>query len=198
MHLNIGEFLEEQKRGLSEMVENFRKTRVAAARNAARESAARIKSLNERVRELSRSGLRLTAVSHGAAQSLIELQADIVGSALTDAAAQIERMAYTESVRDLARMQTEVLAGARQRIVADLARAVTILKSAAGDARSAVATATEATKPAPRRQAAAPARPKAKAKVAAKSRAKAKTKAKAKSKGSARPAARRKSGRRSA
>jgi len=152
MHLNINEFLDEQKKGLGEMVETFRKTRVAAARNAARESAARIKSLNERVRSLARSGLRLTAVTHGATQSLIELQAEIVSSALGDAAAQIERMAYTESVRDLARMQAEVLQGARERIVADFARTVSVLKDAAGDARKAVV----------RREAAAPAAPRRK------------------------------------
>jgi phasin family protein len=166
MHLNINEFLDEQKKGLGELVENFRKTRVAAARNAARESATRIKSLNERVRSLARSGLRLTAVTHGATQSLIELQAEIVSSALGDAAAQIERMAYTESVRDLARMQAEVLQGARERIVADFARTVNVLKEAAGDARKAVAPRAPA-KPAARKAAAvrkkkAPARRRAK------------------------------------
>ena len=180
MHLNNSEFLEEQKRGLGEMVETFRKTRVAAARNAARESAARIKSLNERVRELSRSGLRLTAVSHGAAQSLIELQAEIVGSALTDAAAQIERMAYTESVKDLARMQAEVLQGARERIVADIARTVGVLKDAAGDARKAVA----------RRAPAAPAAPRKK-KAAVRRRAKVATRAKTPAKRAKRKSARR-------
>jgi len=91
-------------------------------------------------------------VTHGATQSLIELQAEIVSSALGDAAAQIERMAYTESVRDLARMQAEVLQGARERIVADFARTVSVLKDAAGDARKAVV----------RREAAAPAAPRRK------------------------------------
>jgi len=52
-------------------------------------------------------------------------------------------MAYTESVRDLARMQAEVLQSARQRIVDDIARAVVILKDAASDARK-VATHTTA------------------------------------------------------
>jgi phasin family protein len=155
MHMNINEFLDEQKKGLGEMVENFRKTRVLAARNAARESAARIKSLNERVRALARSGLRLTAVTHGATQSLIELQAEIVSSALGDAAAQIERMAYTESVKDLARMQAEVLQGARERIVADFARTVSVLKDAAGDARKAVARRAPAAAAAPRKKKAA-------------------------------------------
>lgn len=139
MHLNLNEFIDEQKKGLTELLENLSKSRVAAARNAARQSAARIKSLNGRVRALARSGVRLTAVSQGAAQSLIELHAEIVDSALTEAAAQIERLAYTENVRDLARLQTEVLQATRQRIVGDIERTVGILKGAASDARKAVA-----------------------------------------------------------
>lgn len=139
MHLNLNEFIDEQRKGLTELLENLSKSRVAAARNAARQSAARIKSLNGRVRALARSGVRLTAVSQGAAQSLIELHAEIVDSALTEAAAQIERLAYTENVRDLARLQTEVLQATRQRIVADIERTVGILKGAASDARKVVA-----------------------------------------------------------
>jgi hypothetical protein len=139
MHLGLNEFIDEQKKGLAELLANLSKSRVAAARSAARQSAARIKELNGRVRALARSGVRLTAVSQDAAQGLIELQADIVNTALTEAAAQIERLAYTESVREFARQQAEVLQAARQRIVDDMTRAVAILKEAAGDARKAVA-----------------------------------------------------------
>ena len=83
----------------------------------------------------------------------------------------MERLAYTESVRDLARVQGEILQAARQRIVDDIARAVTVLKSAAGDVRKAAARA-GAAKPAKARSKA-----KAKAKVKAKAAPKAKRKA---------------------
>lgn len=174
MHAGMSEFVAEHMKGLTEMVTELRKSRVAAARKAAVESAARIKSLNQRVRSLARSGVRVTAASQGAVQSLIELQEDIVTSALNDAAAQMERLAYTESVRDLARVQGEILQAARQRIVDDIARAVTVLKSAAGDVRKAAerAAAAKPTK----------ARPKAKAKAKAKVKAGAKTKAAPKAK----------------
>jgi len=171
MHLGLGEFIDEQTKGLAELAENLRRSRVAAARKAAIESAARIKSLNGRVRALARSGVRLTSISQGAAQSLIELQAEIVTDALGDAAVQIERMAHTENVRDLARVQGEVLQAARQRIVGDIARAMTILKGAAGDARK---LATPAPKKAARR--AVGTRAKVKTKARAKARAKAKVK----------------------
>ena len=185
MHLGINEFIDEQKKGLTELLANLSKSRVVAARNAARESAARIKELNGRVRALARSGVRLTSVSQGAAQDLIELHADIVNAALTEAATQIERLAYTESVRDLARMQTEVLQATRQRIVDDIARALTILKDAAGDARKAVAPREPVTKPAPKKAAPARSKVSAKARVPAKAKAKAKVKAKPKPKAKA-------------
>ena len=173
MHLGLNEFIDEQKKGLTELLANLSKSRVAAARSAARQSAARIKELNGRVRALARSGVRLTAVSQGAAQGLIELHADIVNSALTEAATQIERMAYTESVRDLARMQADVLQAARQRIVDDMARAVTILKGAAGDARKVVAKSEVPAKAAPKKKAPASRKSKASAEAKAKSRTRA-------------------------
>lgn len=183
MHAGMSEFVAEHMKGLTEMVTELRKSRVAAARKAAVESAARIKSLNQRVRSLARSGVRVTAASQGAVQSLIELQEDIVTSALNDAAAQMERLAYTESVRDLARVQGEILQAARQRIVDDIARAVTVLKSAAGDVRKAAERA-EAAKPAK-------ARPKAKVKAKATVKVRAKSKAAPKAKRKARKSARR-------
>ena len=164
MHAGMSEFVAEQMKGLTEMVTELRRSRVAAARKAAVESAARIKSLNQRVRSLARSGVRVTAASQGAVQSLIELQEDIVTSALNDAAAQMERLAYTESVRDLARVQGEILQAARQRIVDDIARAVTVLKSAAGDVRKAA----ERAEPSKSIKAKGKAKTKAKAKAKAK------------------------------
>jgi phasin family protein len=181
IHTSMNEFLEEQTKGLTELVENLRRSRIAAARKAASESAARIRALNGRVRQLARSGVRLTSISHGAVQSLIELQADIVTTAIAEAATQIQRLADTESVRDLARQQSDVLQATRQRIVEDISRAVTILRGAGSDVRKVA-----------ERQAAGPAAPKPRAK--AKGRAKAKRpghlRARAPSKRSARRAVR--------
>jgi phasin family protein len=148
MHAGINEFLEEQTQGLKEMVENLRKSRVEAARKAALESASRIKALNSRVRELARSGVQLANISQGAAERLIELQSEIVTTALSEAAEQLQRIADTGSVRELARGQAEVLQAARQRIVEDIARAVKILKGAAGDARKVATRTRTAARPA--------------------------------------------------
>lgn len=183
MTVHLSDFIAEQSKGLVDLMKNLRQSQVKAAREAARSSAARVKSLNQRVRTLAQSGLRLNEVSHGAAQDLIELQAEIVTSALTDAAVQIERLSYTETARDFARMQGEVLHAARQRIVDDLARAVAALKGAAGEVRKAVVP-REAAKPAK------PAKP-AKRRTTVRARAKAPATVKAKAKGKTRVPARR-------
>jgi phasin family protein len=135
MIAELNEFLEVQTTGLAELARRLRQSRAAVARKAAAASAARVRSLNGRVRGLARSGVRLTSISQATAQSLIELQAAIVTDALTDASEQIQRIAHTSSVRDLAREQAGVLQAAQQRIVNDIARAVKILKGAAGDVR---------------------------------------------------------------
>ena len=164
MHSSVKEFLEEQTQGLAELADRLRRERVAAARRAATESAARVRELNTRVRDLARSGVRLTTISQSALQSLIELQAEIVTTAIGDASQQIRRLADTESVRDLARQQSDVLQATRERIVADIARATKILKGAAGDVRE-VAAGVRKPKAAPAKKKAARAKAKTKAKV---------------------------------
>lgn len=129
------QFVNEQRRFLSERARKLRTAPAEVARTAAIKSAKRIKSLKDPVRALSHSGVRLTAISQGTAQSLIELQAEIVTSALSNAAAQLERAAQTESAMALARDQADVLRATRERIVEDLSQAVAIFKVAGGDIR---------------------------------------------------------------
>jgi phasin family protein len=131
----VKEFVNERRQVLSEQAQKIRKVPVEVARSTAIKTAKRIKSLKDPVRALSRSGVKLTAISQGTAQSLIELQAEIVTSALSNAAAQLERAAQTESVMALARDQADVLQATRERIVEDLRQAVAIFKDAGGDVR---------------------------------------------------------------
>lgn len=178
MHTGSEEFLEEQKQGLKKLVGDFRKARMEAARKAALESAVRIKAMNVHVRQLARSGVRLTSISQGTAERLIELQSEIVTSALDDAAMQLQRIADTEHVRDLARGQSEVLQATRQRIVDDIARAMKILKGAAGDVREVATRATKAAA-APRKKATGRASKRVAARPAKAPRAAGKTRARA-------------------
>lgn len=166
MHAGMNEFLEEQTRGLKEMAENLRKSQLETARKAALRSAARVRSLNARAREMARSGVKLSNISHGTLERLIGLHEEIVTAALAEAATQIEKLAYTESARDFGRDQARVLQSARERIVNDVSRGMKILREAAEQAREVGARAAKAA-------------PAARKPVARKAKAKAKTKAKA-------------------
>jgi hypothetical protein len=131
------EFVNERSRELAERARRLGAAPVEIARSTALKSAGRIQSLKEPARALSRSGVRLTAISQSTAQSLIELQAEIVDSVLSNAAAQLERAAQSESVMDLARDQADVLRATRQRIIEDLNKAVAIFRDAGGNVRGA-------------------------------------------------------------
>lgn len=129
----IKDFVNEQREVLAEQAGRLRTEPVKAARAATAKSAERIKALNPRIRAVSRSGVKLTAISQGTAQSLIELQAQVVTTALTEAAAQLERTARSKNVKDLIRDQADVLKATRDRIVQDITQTVTIFKDAGGD-----------------------------------------------------------------
>lgn len=139
----IKEFVTEQAQVLAEQAGKLRTDPVGTARQAGVKSAERIKSLKDPIRAFSRSGVKLTVISQSTAERLIELQAQLVTSALTDAATQLERAARADDVKTLVRGQADVLRATRERIVSDIAQAVTILKDAGGETRK-VATQTYA------------------------------------------------------
>jgi len=144
MARRVKEFVSKTTQGIAEQAQKLRKAPVDVARAAAIKSAGRIKSLKDPVRAFARSGVKLTAISQGTAQSLIELQEQIVTSALSNAATQLERAAHTEDVMALMRDQAEVLRTTRDRILDDMTQAVAIFKDAGGGVRK-VATETYTT-----------------------------------------------------
>ncbi|MCM2309912.1 MAG: phasin family protein, partial [Steroidobacteraceae bacterium] len=131
----IKDFVTEQREILAEQAGKLRTDPVKAARAASMKSAERIKALKDPIRAVSRSGIKLTAISQNTAERLIQLQEQLVTSALTDAAAQLERAARADNVVALVRDQADVLRATRERIVSDITEAVTILKDAGGDVR---------------------------------------------------------------
>jgi phasin family protein len=163
------ELLNEQTEFLGEQAKLLRSAPGELVRNAAAKSAQRIKSLKDPVRVVTRSGVKLTNISQDALQNLLELQLEIVTSALSNAAAQLDRVAKAGSLRELVGVQAEELKAARERISKDVTRVVEILRAAGRGVRN-VATDTiedvrNPSKPAARRT---PARRKAKAKRARK------------------------------
>jgi phasin family protein len=135
MASKIKNFVTEQAQALAEQAQKLRTQPVEAAREAAVKSAQRISAMRTAVRAMARSGVKLTAISQGTAQKLIELQEEIITSALTEASMQLERAARMDNVRDLLRDQSDVLRATRDRIVSDITQAVAIFKNAGGDLR---------------------------------------------------------------
>lgn len=131
----IKDFVKEQGQILAEQAGKLRADPVKAARTATAKSAERIKALKDPIRAVSRSGVKLTAISQSTAERLIQLQEQLVTSALTDAANQLERAARADNVKDIVKDQADVLRATRERIVSDITQAVTILKDAGGDVR---------------------------------------------------------------
>jgi len=129
------EFTSKQKKTLVERVYRFRDEPVESMREVALTSADDIKSLKAPVRLIAHSGVKLAAVSQNAMQSLIELESEVITSAMTAAALRLERAAHAESIVDLVLDQAELLGASRDRLVDEATRAVEIFKVAGRDAR---------------------------------------------------------------
>ena len=133
MFSQIQAFMTEQTQALAGQAQKFREDPVETVREAAVTSAEGIKSLKQPVRVIARSGVKLTAISQTALQGLIELQSEIVTSALTDAALRLERAARADNVVDLLQDQAEALRATRDRLVDEGGRAMAIFKHAGRD-----------------------------------------------------------------
>jgi hypothetical protein len=132
----IQDFVSEQTSALTGQVEKFRKESAETVREAFVGSAENIKALKSPVRVFARSGVKLTTVSQTAVSSLIELQSDMLTSALSDVALRLERAARADNVIDLMRDQFEMLPATRARIVEEAQRAVDIFKVAGRDLKN--------------------------------------------------------------
>jgi hypothetical protein len=129
------EFVAEQAAALGSQVERMRKESMETVREAAVGSASSLKSLKSPVRTLARSGIKVTAVSQTAVASLIELQSDMVTSAITAAALRLERASRADNIVELVREQIEMIPATRDRLIEDAQRAVLIFKHAGRDLR---------------------------------------------------------------
>ena len=141
MASKVKEFVNEQAQVLAEQAARLRQAPGKVVRGAAAKSAKGIRALQDPVRVVTHSGVKLTNVSHEAVLSLMALQLEVVTSALSDAAAQLERVAQSDNVTDLVRGQADELRAVRERVVSDVNRAVAIVRNAGRGAR-AVATET--------------------------------------------------------
>ena len=135
MNVDMQEYISERGDLLTGKVRSFRKNSAATVREAITGSAETLKALKSPVRMIARSGVKLTSVSQTAVQSLIELQSDVVTSALTDVALRLERATRAENIVELVREQIELTPATRARMAEDETRVVTIVKVAGREFR---------------------------------------------------------------
>jgi predicted ATP-dependent endonuclease of OLD family len=135
MFSQIQEFVTKDRSMLVDQVAQIRRDSVETVREAVAGSADSIKTLKSPVRTLARTGIKLTNVSQSTLQNLIELQSDMVTSAITDAANRLERASRASNVVDLVQAQIKMLPATRDRIVDDANRAVDIFKTTGRDLR---------------------------------------------------------------
>ena len=136
MNVNVQEYIAEGGDLLTGQVRKFRKNSAETVREVVTGSAETLKALKSPVRMLARSSVKLTTVSQTVVQSLIELQSEVVTSALTDAALRLERATRAENIVELVREQIDLTPATRARIAEDATRAVTIVKTAGRDFRN--------------------------------------------------------------
>lgn len=136
MIVEMQEYVAERGELLRGQVRKLRETSADSVREALTGSVDTIKSLKSPVRALARSGIKLSTVSQEAVQNLIELQSDVVTSALTEVALRLERVTKADNLIELVREQIELTPATRDRIVEDANRAVTIFKTAGREFRN--------------------------------------------------------------
>lgn len=136
MMSQMQEFVAERTSALTHQVKKMRKESVENVREVIADSAQNLKSLKSPVRVVARSGIRLTVVSQTAMSSLIDLQSDMVTSALSAAALRLEKAARAENVFELVRDQIDMLPATRDRMIEDAQRAVEIFKVAGRDLKN--------------------------------------------------------------
>jgi len=135
MIAQMQEFVAEQTAVLQDQVEKIAKESVETVRESVVGGAETLKSFKAPVRTIARSTIKVTSVSQTAVASLIDLQSDMLTSAISDAALRLERASRADNIIDLVRDQIEMIPATRARIVEDAQRAALIFKHAGRDLR---------------------------------------------------------------
>lgn len=135
MIVEMQEFMSEQSQALADQAQKFRKNPERFTRKALVGAAEGLKSLKRPVRVMAHSGVKFTTVSQTAAKDLIELESEVITSALTAAAKRFERAAKAENMVDLVIDQVEMFGASRDRVVDEATRGVEIFKVAGRDTR---------------------------------------------------------------
>jgi hypothetical protein len=127
MASRVRRLIKEQREFAEEQAQVLRDAPGTLVRRAAAKTARTVKALENPARVATRAGVRLTSLSQHTLESLLELQLEVLSSVITSAAAQLERVSRSRSLRGAVSGQAQELRAARDRIAADLERVIEIL-----------------------------------------------------------------------
>lgn len=130
MFSQMQDFITEQMQVFTGQAQPFGTDPLAALREGVAYSVDGLRSLEQPVRAAARSGVRLTSLSHKTAQELIELQSEMMASALDEMAAGFERAAQAQDLAALVNAQAEAWRLSAERFVNDANRAMQIFAAA--------------------------------------------------------------------
>jgi phasin family protein len=126
----VQDLVTEQMQAFAGQAQRFGTDPLAAVREGVAYSVDGLKSLEQPVRAAARSGVQVTSLSHKTAQQLIELQSEMMASALGEMAEGLERAAQAKDLAALVSAQAEALRLSAERLVNDANRALQIFAAA--------------------------------------------------------------------
>lgn len=147
MLTQMQDFFAEQLEAFKGQVPTFDGEPLAAMRQGVTYSVEGLKSLERPVRIAARSSVKLSSVSQQAMQELIELQTDMVTSALTEMAAGLERVADAKDAVTFFDVQADAARARADRLVAGANRAMAIFTNAGHGVQQVIAEAYEQAQP---------------------------------------------------
>lgn len=133
MFSQMQDFVTEQMQAITGQAQQFGADPLALVREGVTFSVDGLKSLKQPVRVAAKSSVQLSAVSHKAFQDLVELQSDVLTTALTEFASGLERAAHAKDVTALVSAQTDAVRASAERLVNDANRAMEIFATAGRD-----------------------------------------------------------------
>jgi phasin family protein len=139
MFNQMQDFMTEQMQAFTGRAQQLKDDPLAALREGVAYSAGTVEALKQPVRFAARSGAQLSSLTHQTAQDLIELQAHMITSSLTDIAAGLERAAQAKDFSALVSGHSEALQRSAGRLAHDATRAMEIITAAGRGAQQVAA-----------------------------------------------------------
>jgi hypothetical protein len=136
MIAQMQEMVSERTSNIVSQLGKMRRESIESVREVAVDSADAIKAWKSPVRTVARSSIKFSELSQGFAQNLIELQTDVITSAINDAALRLERASRASNIIDLVRDQIDMFPATRARVSEDAERVVNIFKHTSRDLRN--------------------------------------------------------------